>query len=61
VHRYQGSVLLYVKCGTTTIIVVTISRIVVVTIVCWIVVAIVVVIATPIHPVVGTVGLLVYP
>ena len=50
------------ECGATTIVVVAVGRIVVVVAVSgWIVAAIVVAVATTLDPVVGRVGLMIYP
>ena len=49
------------ECGATTIVVVAVGRIVVVAVSGWIVAAIVVAVATTLDPVVGRVGLMIYP
>ena len=49
------------ECGATTIVGVAVGRIVVVAVSGWIVAAIVVAVATTLDPVVGRVGLMIYP
>ena len=49
------------ECCTTPIVAVVVGRIVVVAVARWFVAAIVVVVATTIDPVVGRVGLMIYP
>ena len=49
------------ECGATTIVIVAVGRIVVVAVSGWIVAAIVVAVATTLDPVVGRVGLMIYP
>ena len=56
VHCHQGSVLLYVKCGPSTIAAITKGRIAVVTIACWIVGTNEVAVTASINSLAGVVG-----
>ena len=56
VHCHQGSVLLYVKCGPSTIVAITTGRIVDVTIACWKVGTIAEVVTASKNSVAGVVG-----